>query len=245
MLPDVPTDDMPPHLAQIGGAAAGGALLALPGALAAVAAEQGQRGRGRAHRRAGRRPASAWPCSRWSAAGSPQYLPYATVGLAGGATITACAAFPTDLPTAVYAAAAALLGVIAELLRGDRARPAADAAEPAPVDGRCARRCGAARRARPGAAAGRSTRPSARSLVGRAAHAARPRLARAGPASLALFDPFQKLKRIWEGPAPAAGRPAVRRGRPGTNVLAAVLLTVAAALAALGLRRAARAEPYR
>jgi precorrin-4/cobalt-precorrin-4 C11-methyltransferase len=39
-----------------------------------------------------------------------RYLPYATVGIAGGATITAFAAIPTDLPIGVYAAAAALLG---------------------------------------------------------------------------------------------------------------------------------------
>ena len=102
---------MPRHRAQIGGAATAGVLLALPGVL---------RRRSPPNRAGPRRwcspprwprPASAWPC--WPLVGRqiPQYLPYATVGLVGGATVTAVASLPTDHPTALYAAAAALLGV--------------------------------------------------------------------------------------------------------------------------------------
>ena len=53
----------------------------------------------------------------------PQNLPWATAGLVGGATITALASVPSQYPTAMYAAAAALLGVIAEMLRGTAQAP--------------------------------------------------------------------------------------------------------------------------
>jgi hypothetical protein len=55
-----------------------------------------------------------------------------------------------------------------------------------------------------------------------------------GPAlAVALFDPFQQLNAIWDGPVPALLNPDPGV-MDGTSVLAAVLLTVAAALAALG-----------
>ena len=46
-----------------------------------------------------------------------RYLPYGTVGVAGGATAAALLAIATPHPPGVYAAAAALLGVLAELVR--------------------------------------------------------------------------------------------------------------------------------
>ena len=49
----------------------------------------------------------------------------------------------------------------------------------------------------------------------------------------ALFDPFQQLNAIWDGPVAALTNPS-SGNVDGTSVLAAVLLTVAAALAALG-----------
>ena len=154
---------MPRHRAQIGGAATAGVLLA--------AARRARRGR----RRPGpRRPqvvltaalAALQPepgrARRWSAGAIPQYLPWATVGLVGGATITALASVPTTYPTALYAAAAALLGVIAELLRGAVPAPGLTVAPDrywcdryAPPLDRAAARAGCA-------AAGWSTRPPAR-----------------------------------------------------------------------------------
>jgi hypothetical protein len=49
----------------------------------------------------------------------------------------------------------------------------------------------------------------------------------------ALFDPLQQLDAIWDGPVAALTAPAAGNV-DGTSVLAAVLLTIAAALAALG-----------
>jgi hypothetical protein len=57
----------------------------------------------------------------------PQYLTYASAGVAGGATVSALASIPTDLPAGVYAAAAALLGVLAELVRGATVPPVGSA----------------------------------------------------------------------------------------------------------------------
>ncbi|GFJ91440.1 hypothetical protein Prum_050820 [Phytohabitans rumicis] len=128
-LDDVSSDEMPPHLGQIGGFAAGGALLALPGAIAAFVAASGM---------------SASAVLAWALGGSalglavvaavrstvPRYLPYATVGIAGGATLTALASIPTGLPIGVYAAAAALLGVVAELLRAATPPPSRSPSRP-------------------------------------------------------------------------------------------------------------------
>ena len=41
-----------------------------------------------------------------------------TIGLVLGATVTALVSVPAEYPTALYAAAAALLGVLGEMLRG-------------------------------------------------------------------------------------------------------------------------------
>ena len=55
-----------------------------------------------------------------------------------------------------------------------------------------------------------------------------------GPALMAaLFDPFQQLNAVWDGPVAALTDPPAG-SLDATGVLAAVLLTVAAALAALG-----------
>ena len=50
----------------------------------------------------------------------------------------------------------------------------------------------------------------------------------------ALIDPFQQLGAIWDGPVDALANPVLSGPVDGTSVLAAVLLTVAAALAAIG-----------
>jgi hypothetical protein len=232
--------DLPPHLGQIGGAAAGGALLALPGAFAALAAAIGSS--------AGVVLTSALAASslgvalltltrRWV----PRYLPYATLGVVGGATITAIASIPTDLPTGVYAAAAALLGVLAELARAATPPPGIGAE---PIR-RWSVMFGGTVRRMPDQPRGRwAISPT----VGAMAAAVLPTLvavATLAPALVAaLVEPYQVLSRIWQGPPPALANP-TGSAVDDTHVLAALLLTVAAALAATGFTggRPARAIP--
>src|SRR5207244_1958336 len=108
---------MPRHRTLIGGAATFGLLLALPGVLAAASADQG---RSTQVVLLSALAASSLSLAALALTGRliPQYLPWATFGIVGGATVTALASLPSDHPTALYAAAAALLGVVAEMLRG-------------------------------------------------------------------------------------------------------------------------------
>ncbi|MFI5492770.1 SCO7613 C-terminal domain-containing membrane protein [Actinoplanes sp. NPDC051859] len=222
---------MPRHRAQIGGAATMAALLAAPGVLAAVAAGQGRTAQvvlTAALAGSSLMLAFLAVAGRWV----PQYLPWATIGLVGGATITALASVPSDYPTALYAAAAALLGVVAELLRGTVPAPGLTLAPPHTW------REDRLRQPR------RGLRPSGlrgRWLVGPATGAV---IVASLPTILALFsiapalraaliDPMRQLDSIWNGPVAALTDPA-SGSVDGTSVLATVLLTVAAALAALG-----------
>ncbi|GAA2527312.1 SCO7613 C-terminal domain-containing membrane protein [Winogradskya humida] len=235
---------MPRHRAQIGGAGTMGALLAAPGVLAAAAANQGQ---------------TAQVVLIAAVAGSslmlallalvatwvPQYLPWATAGLVGGATVTAIASIPSDYPTALYAAAAALIGVIAELLRGSVRAPGITVAAPRPEPG-FTTRYGRSRWAtiRPSGLRERWMVDPATGAVWVAALPTLLALLSIAPAlRAALFDPFQQLNAVWAGPVDALTNPA-SGSVDGTSVLAAVLLTVAAALAALGFgARPAEAVP--
>ncbi|GAB2960352.1 hypothetical protein GCM10027280_56460 [Micromonospora polyrhachis] len=234
-------EEVPAHLAQIGGAATAGALLALPGAVAALAATLG------------------WPAGTVVTSGLagsslglavlalvrrqvPQFLPYATFGIAVGATITAIASLPAGLPTGVYAAAAALLGVLAELIRSTTTPPA--------VTHRSSRRWSvlldeAMRRMPRRSARGQwSVSPAAGALAAAVVPIALAVLAIAPTLVAALFDPYRTLSRIWQGPSPQLLDPPAD-AVDGTNVLAALLLTITAALAAVGLAggRPARAVP--
>lgn len=233
-------DEMPPHLVQIGGAATCGALLALPGALAALAAALG------------------WPAevvltsglggSSVAVAGLalvrrqvPHFLPYATVGIAGGAIAIAVASLPTDLPTGVYAAAAALLGVLAELIRA--ATPA-----PGPADERVRRWSvmlrGAPRRLPDPLTGQWSVSPAVGAMAAAALPTALAVAAIAPALAVALVEPYRTLTGIWAGPPPELTNPPVGAVN-STNVLSALLLTVAAAMAATGFNngRPARAIP--
>ena len=232
VLPDVPTDDMPAHLSMIGGLALGGALLALPGTLAAYAAELEM-------------PADVVLTAALAGASLgtallalarkrvAPYLPYASLGIAGGATVAAATAFAVGLPVAVYAAAAALLGVLAEMLRATVA-PGGDAAEG--VRRWTAMRAPMWRRPL-GAPGPRWSVDPAMGAILVAAPATLIALVALGPALVtSLFDPLQTLQRIWEGPAPALVDPPASAVDPA-NVLAALLLTLATALAAVGFSR--------
>ncbi|MDG4789720.1 permease [Micromonospora sp. WMMD1102] len=232
---------MPPQTALIGGIAAGGGLFALTGALASLAA------------------ALDWPAEvvvLATLAGAslgvavvglvrrqvPQYLPYATVGIVGGATATSVAALFTGLPWGVYAASAVLLGVLAELVR---------AVTPAPTPLREPIRRwsvmlgGALRRLPEPARGGRwSVSPAVGAMLAAVLPTALAVAALAPALVVALVEPYQTLTGIWAGPPAALTDPEPGAADPG-NVLAALLLTIAAGLAATGFGggRPARAVP--
>lgn len=222
-------ETMPGHLAKIGGSATGAALLALPGAVAALAAALGSTTEVVL---TGALAASALGVAVLAMVRRrvPHYLPYATVGLAAGATVTALASLPTDLPTGMYAAGAALLGVLAELLR---------AATPPPVDlSRPSRRWAGfgGRWSRPGPLEiGQewAISPVKGALTAAALPTALAVAAVAPTLTAALVEPYQTLTAIWQGPPAGLLDPPAAAVGP-TNVLAALLLTVAAALAATG-----------
>ncbi|MFB9237275.1 SCO7613 C-terminal domain-containing membrane protein, partial [Plantactinospora siamensis] len=237
---------MPVQLAQIGGMATGGALLAAPGALAALAAELG------------------WPSEVVLTAalgGSslgvavvavarrriPEYLPYATVGIAGGATVTAAASIFAGLPFGVFAAATALLGVLAELLRAATPPPGATPAPgtAAAPGSRWSVLAGGVRR--PLADPPRSrwaVSPTVGALLVSVVPAALAVAAVAPALVTALLGPYRVLGRVWAGPPPSLLVPPPAAVDP-TNVLAALLLTIATALGATGFfgGRPARAVP--
>jgi hypothetical protein len=237
----------PTHLAPIGGAAVTGALLALPGAVAALAAELGYTADvvltgalgasslGLAIVALGRR-------------GAPQYLGYATVGVAGGATATAIACLPTSQPTGVYAAGAVLLGVIAELLRASsfdretswdagrwRSRYVAVGRTTRGVTGR---------RWRIGAVRELSISPARGALAVSALPAALAMFTIVPPLFTALVTPYETLKNVWGGPPGVLANPATGPAADAASVLAAVMLTIAAALAAVGFSRGSAGQTF-
>ncbi|TCB99895.1 permease [Micromonospora zingiberis] len=241
LVEDIQTEGMPPHLAQIGGAAVGAAVLALPGTTAALAAEFGHAPQ--AILTAG---LAATSLGLAMIAGVrrqvPQYLPWASAGVVGGAVVTALAAVPLHLPVGVYAAAAALLGVLAELVRG-ATEPPADPTQPV---GRWSVLLDGALRRLPDDGARRRWRVSP--AAGALAAAALPTvlaLVSIAPALLAaLVDPIRTLGGVWQGPPPELLDPPPAAVNP-THVLTALLLTVTAALAATGFSagRRSRAVP--
>jgi hypothetical protein len=230
---DLARDDtgMPRHRAQIGGAATGAVLLALPGVFAALAADQG--GRAQVVLTAALAAASLSLAvlalaGRWI----PQYLPWATAGLVLGATITAFASIPTPYPTALYAAAAALLGVLAELLRGTVPAPGLTVPRGSHWRRGMDRTVWSSRR--PSGLTGRWLVNPATSAVMLALLPTVLALFSIAPAlRAALIDPLQQVSHIWDGPIAALAHPAPGYV-DGTSVLAIVLLTGAAALAAIG-----------
>ncbi|SCF36079.1 hypothetical protein GA0074695_6071 [Micromonospora viridifaciens] len=241
LVEDVRTEGMPPHLVQIGGAAVGAALLALPGAVAALAAEFG------------RSPqvvlTAALAASSIGLAAVaavrrqvPQYLPYASVAVVGGATVSAVVAVITRLPSGVYAAAAALLGVLAELVRAATTPPIGSAR---PVR-RWSVLLGGALRRLPddGTELRWRVSPAAGALAAAVLPTALALISLAPPLLVALGEPFRVLPRIWQGPPPELLTPPAEAVDP-THVLTALLLTVTAALAATGFSggRRSRAVP--
>lgn len=239
LVEDVRSEGMPRHLVQVGSAALGAALLALPGAVAALAAEYG------------RSPqvvltaalaASSIGLAAVAAARRqiPQYLPYASVAVAGGATVSAIAAVVTHLPSGVYAAAAALLGVLAELVRAATVPPAGSAQ---PVRRWSVLLNGALRRDGDTDLRWRVS-PAAGALAAALLPTALALVTLLPPLVVALVGPMKVLSRVWQGPPPELLTPPADAVDP-THVLTAFLLTVTAALAATGLSggRRSRAVP--
>lgn len=186
----------------VGGAAVTGVVLAVAAALTAFAHHLG-RGptllllAALAGASLGLASLAALP-ARWY-----RYLPYGTAGVTAAATAVALFALPTAHPAEVYAAAAVLLAVLAELLREARRPP--------------------------------GYRSLVRPAVGALLAAAVPSLIAVlalGPALVtALVGPYQALAAPWQGPPPEL----VDSGAvQPSSVVAALVLTLAAALAAVG-----------
>src|SRR6266511_811441 len=160
------------------------------------------------------------------------FLPFATAGVAVGGTAIAIATLATRLPVAVYAAAAALLAVVAELLR-------------AAIAARHATRAGAGLRApRPRPTLVHTLR--ARRLPRRQGYVL---LLAAGPATAlaalelapsviaALIGPYRWVDNVWQGPprdSLASLGPLASWVGDSSQVLAALVLTLAASLGAFG-----------
>ncbi|MGC4903299.1 SCO7613 C-terminal domain-containing membrane protein [Micromonospora echinospora] len=240
LVDDVRTEGMPPHLVQVGGAGAGAALLALPGAVAALAAAFG-------HPPQVVLTAALAATSIGLAAIAavrrlvPQYLPFASVAVVGAATVTAAAALAVGLPAGVFAAAAALLGVLAELVRAATVPPAGSAR---PVRRWTVLLNGAMRRDPDDPVLRWRVSPAAGALAAAALPTALALATLAPALVVALFSPFAVLSRVWQGPPPELLTPPANAVNP-THVLTALLLTVTAALAATGFSggRRSRAVP--
>ncbi|MGC5052685.1 SCO7613 C-terminal domain-containing membrane protein [Micromonospora sp. DT48] len=240
LVDDIEAEGMPPHLAQIGGAGVGAALLALPGATAALAVEYGHTAQ--VVLTAGLAASSLGLAAVATARRQvPQYLPWASAGVVGGASVTALAAVPISLPVGVYAAAAALLGVLAELVRG-ATEPPVDAAQP--VRRWTVLLDGALRRLPDDERRRWRVSPAAGALAAAALPTALALFSIAPALVAALVDPHRTVGRIWQGPPALLLEPASAAANP-THVLTALLLTVTAALAATGFSggRRSRAVP--
>ncbi|GIF98468.1 hypothetical protein Cci01nite_35620 [Catellatospora citrea] len=227
----------PAHLDVLGGAGVLAVLLAGPAALAAFAASAGKEpgvlltaalggvSIGLAALAAARRPAAP-------------YLGWGTVGVAISGTLIALLALANGHPAGVYAAAAVLLVVLAELLRTTTRdqlgltpeRVAVRKPRRVPKEGPQRWRVGFDTRQE---LIERSRRfpsyPGAMAAAAAAAPAFISLTSLAPALHTALVRPYDSLNAIWQGP-PAATTVAT----DVAAVLTAVLLTVAAGIAAVG-----------
>ncbi|WBB77399.1 permease [Micromonospora sp. WMMD882] len=226
----VEAEGMPPHLVTIGGLATAAALFALPGVVAALAAQAGHPPEVLI---TGALAASSIGLAVVAAVRrrAPQYLPYASLGIAAGATVSAFAAIPAGLAVGVFAAAVALLGVLAELVRAATVPPAAAAAAPV---GRWTMLLDGALRRMPARLTDRRWRisPAAGALAAAALPIALAVVTLTPALVVTLVEPYAALSRIWAGPPPELLTVPADAGNP-THVLTALLLTVTAALAAV------------
>ncbi|HZM81537.1 MAG TPA: hypothetical protein VFC19_37915 [Candidatus Limnocylindrales bacterium] len=221
-------DGLPPpsHLEVVGGTGLVGALVMVPAAFAAYAADGG---------------ATAEPIltvsilsifgmlglvflARHYLAG---YLGWGTVGIAISATAVAIAALILGRPAGIYAAGATLLVVLAELLRAN-----VHATERAELI-RQARKLAGPRRWRVGeellARSRWPTQPGSMAAAGSAVPAAIAIVSLTPALGAALIRPYDSLNAVWQGPP----EPLNLVPDP-TAWLTAGVLTIAAAIAAVG-----------
>ena len=196
----------------VGGAALTAALMAFPAGLAALTgALTSAPALPPAAALAGTGLGLALVATLPTVGGGPVRLPYpgyVTVGVTVAATGTALASLPTTQPTGVYAAAAVLLTVLAELLRAGTYRTADRQNLPAPL-----------------------VSPPIGALLAAAAPATVALVGISPALAAALVDPYHSLTAIWRGPQP----PLLDTGEvPATSVLAVLLITLTTALAAVG-----------
>ena len=209
------------HSVLIGGSALSTALLCLPAGAACLARAAGGTWE------LALTAALAGACLGLALAGLTGYnsealLPFATGGVAAAGTGVAIGTAITGQPMAVYAAAAALLTVLAELLRAavilKRGTLSGAGLRVRPVTGP----------ARPGYALMLAAAPATVLAVA----------ALAPSVAAALFGPYQQVENVWPVKAPASTVAALgplSGWVDGPNaVTAALLLTFAGALAAVG-----------
>lgn len=214
------------HLVTIGGSALSGAVVTLAGAASCVAFAR------HAPESVLFTAAFAALCVCLGVVGlacynDETYLPYLTAGLAVAGTAIAIGTVRTVYPTEVYAAGTALLVVLAELLyvavvarRASLSGAGLRAGDPAPRSRRA------------------PLRPGYAVLLAAGPATAIAMLRLAPSVAAALFGPYPWLHRIWVGPPARADQALDGLASwvgTGNEVVAAVLLTVAAALAAVGL----------
>jgi len=221
-------DGLPPpgHLEVVGGTGVVGALVMAPAAVAAYAADGGS---------------EADPIltvtmlSIFGLLGVlflwrnylAGYLGWGTVGIAVSSTGVAIAALIFGSPAGVYAAAAALLVVLAELLRAN-----VHSTERAEMIREVRRRAGP-RRWRVGeeflARSRWPSHPGSMAAAGAAVPAVIALVSVAPALGAALIRPYDSLRAVWQGPPPPLDLPVDH-----TAVLSAALLTIAAGIAAVG-----------
>ncbi|GAA2391761.1 SCO7613 C-terminal domain-containing membrane protein [Dactylosporangium salmoneum] len=226
------TDEDGGPLTVVGGVGVAGALFAFAGAAAATAGSLHPDRASIILIAALATSAVGLAAAGVAALQAPGYLPYISAGVAVGATTTAVAALFVQRDGAVvYAAAAALLAVLAELLRANGHRPG----EPEPVRGfrpdRAARQQGQWEQSR-------IPRNFAFGVAGAAGVPAAIVVIFLAPALLAaLAAPYRWTAQPWTGTEQTAadlGELGKYAGN-STHVLGAFLLTVAGALMAVGL----------
>lgn len=224
------------HLGTVAGGATVMSLLAFPAATAAIAGGRGY------HTDVVLSAALAATSLGLAVAGvlclrDPGLMVFVTAGVATGGLVITLASVPTTASTGLYAAAATLLGVLAELLRmGARLRVGWS-----PSDGVRPARGWRPDRAWLPARAWRPARRTGGIGIGMALASGLPAAIAVivvGPAVVAaLLGPYHWVNRVWQGtPETAASLGYFDRwtGTP-TDVIAAAALTLAAALASVGL----------
>jgi hypothetical protein len=235
------------HLVPVGGGASAVAVLAFAGAAAALSAG--------AHQPAPVTLGSALAATSLALAlaglacwRAPMFLPYVSAGVAIAGSVIALAALPNGLSIGLYAATAALLGVLAELLRVNAVRRVGWRPEDGwqPVgDWSPARGERLGGRWIPGVgwlASGR-WRPASPSSFGAGAAAASAIPAAIAVATVALplvaalFGPYHFAVHPWTSTATGAADLSPFNGwaAHSTDVITAAALTFAGALAAVGL----------